>query len=59
MLIKFTDVPRVATFLKYGAAQRSVSLPSEPRNSKAWYLIPIFLGIVGGIIMYVILRQDK
>jgi len=36
-----------------------VSLPSEPRNSKAWYLIPIFLGIVGGIIMFVILRQEN
>ncbi|MDE0267131.1 MAG: hypothetical protein OXK17_09010 [Thaumarchaeota archaeon] len=36
-----------------------MSLPSEPRNSKAWFLLPIFLGIIGGFIMFMILRQGN
>lgn len=28
------------------------------RRSRAWYLLPIFLGIVGGVIAYFVLRQD-
>ncbi len=26
--------------------------------SKAWYLIPIFFGIIGGLIMYFVLRKE-
>jgi membrane protein CcdC involved in cytochrome C biogenesis len=26
--------------------------------SKAWYLLPIFLGLIGGIIMFVLLRNE-
>ena len=28
------------------------------RRSRAWYLLPIFLGVVGGVIAYFVLRQD-
>ncbi len=28
------------------------------KRSNAWFLLPIFLGIVGGIIAFFVLRQD-
>ena len=28
------------------------------QRSKAWYLLPIFLGIIGGIIGFFVLRND-
>lgn len=28
-------------------------------RSKAWYLLPIFLGIIGGIIGFFVLRHDS
>ncbi len=31
---------------------------TEKNPSKAWYLLPIFLGIIGGLIMYFVLRRD-
>ena len=31
--------------------------PEKPR-SNWWYLVPIFLGIIGGIIAYFALRKD-
>jgi RsiW-degrading membrane proteinase PrsW (M82 family) len=32
----------------------------ERKNpSKAWYLLPIFFGILGGLIMYFIVRDDN
>ena len=30
----------------------------ERRRSGAWFLLPIFLGIVGGVIAYFVLRHD-
>ena len=29
------------------------------QRSKAWYLLPIFLGIIGGIIGFFVLRHDS
>ena len=34
-----------------------MSYPEKPR-SNAWFLLPIFLGIIGGIIAFFILRND-
>ena len=31
---------------------------SEKTRSNAWYLLPIFVGMIGGIIGYLILRKD-
>jgi uncharacterized membrane protein YeaQ/YmgE (transglycosylase-associated protein family) len=31
--------------------------PERPR-SNFWFLLPIFLGLIGGIIAYFVLRQD-
>jgi hypothetical protein len=32
---------------------------SEPRTrSKAWYILPILMGIIGGIIAYFIVKRD-
>ena len=31
--------------------------PEKPR-SNFWFLLPIFLGLIGGIIAYFVLRQD-
>lgn len=31
--------------------------PERPR-SNAWFLLPIFLGIIGGVIAYFVLRND-
>lgn len=30
----------------------------EKQRSNWWYLLPIFLGIIGGIIAYFVLRSD-
>ena len=30
----------------------------ERQRSNWWYLLPIFLGIIGGIIAYFVLRKD-
>lgn len=32
---------------------------SEKQRSNLWYLLPIFLGIIGGVIAYFILRKDS
>ena len=34
-----------------------MSYPEKPR-SNVWFLLPIFLGIIGGIIAFFILRYD-
>jgi hypothetical protein len=31
---------------------------TKKRPSKAWYLLPIFLSIIGGLIMFFVLRND-
>ncbi|KAF6247617.1 MAG: hypothetical protein HKP26_02560 [Nitrosopumilus sp.] len=31
---------------------------TEKPRSNAWFLLPVFLGIIGGIIAFFILRQD-
>tara|TARA_B110000438_G_C15456193_1_gene496787 strand:- start:190 stop:417 length:228 start_codon:yes stop_codon:yes gene_type:complete len=31
---------------------------SEKTRSAAWYLLPIFVGMIGGIIGYLIIRKD-
>ena len=31
---------------------------TEKRKSNAWFLLPIFFGIIGGIIAFFILRRD-
>ena len=30
----------------------------EKRRSNLWFLLPIFLGLIGGIIAYFVLRND-
>jgi len=34
---------------------------SQPtkRTSKAWYLVPIFFGIIGGLVMFLVLRDEN
>ena len=34
-----------------------MSYPEKPR-SNAWFLLPIFFGIIGGIIAFLVLRHD-
>lgn len=35
-------------------------MASKPQNStKAWYLLPIFLGIIGGAIQFIVLRKEE
>ncbi len=31
---------------------------TERRRSNAWFLLPIFLGVVGGLIAFFVLRHD-
>ena len=32
--------------------------PTEKRRSSAWYLLPIFLTIIGGVIAYFVIKED-
>ena len=34
-----------------------MTFPERPR-SNAWYLLPIFIGMIGGIIGYLAIRKD-
>ncbi len=34
-----------------------MSYPEKPR-SNAWFLLPIFFGVIGGVIAFFILRHD-
>ena len=34
-------------------------MSEEKSNSNAWYLAPIFLGIIGGLIMYLVLKDEN
>ena len=34
-----------------------MSYPQKAR-SNAWYLLPIFVGMIGGIIAYLVIRKD-
>ncbi len=34
-----------------------MSYPEKPR-SNAWFLLPVFFGVIGGIIAFFILRHD-
>ena len=34
-----------------------MSYPEKPRSS-AWYLLPILLGIIGGVVAFLIIRND-
>ena len=34
-----------------------MSYPQKSR-SNAWYLLPIFVGMIGGIIAYLVIRKD-
>jgi FtsH-binding integral membrane protein len=34
-----------------------MSEPEKPRSS-VWYLLPIFFGVIGGIIAFFIIRKD-
>ena len=34
-----------------------MTYPERPR-SNAWYLLPIFIGMIGGIIGYLAIRKD-
>jgi hypothetical protein len=36
-----------------------MSLPTNETNTKLWYLAPIFLGILGGLIMYLVLKDTN
>ena len=31
---------------------------STKRPSKAWYLLPIFFGIIGGLVMYLVIKNE-
>lgn len=36
-----------------------MSLPTNESNTKLWYLAPIFLGILGGLVMYLVLKDTN
>lgn len=40
-----------------GSAQEA-SRPYQTRKSRWWYLLPIFLNVIGGIIAYLVLKDD-
>jgi YVTN family beta-propeller protein len=44
--------------LEKSKATESFSEPAK-RPSKAWYLVPIFFGIMGGLIMYLVLKDEN
>jgi hypothetical protein len=33
-------------------------MPEKSKTSKLWYLVPIFFGIIGGLIGYLIVKDD-
>ena len=35
-----------------------ISMYPEKTRSNFWFLLPIFLGLIGGLIAYFVLRQD-
>ena len=35
-----------------------MSVNMDEQKSKLWYLLPVFLGIIGGVIAYFVLRKD-
>ena len=35
-----------------------MSQPEKRKRSNAWYLLPIFFGMIGGVIAFLILRRD-
>ena len=38
----------------------SENTPNDlPKNTKAWYILPIFFGVIGGLIMYFILKDKN
>jgi zinc-ribbon domain len=39
-------------------ADTPVTQPSQNRPTRAWYLVPIFLNIIGGIIGYFAVRKE-
>jgi hypothetical protein len=38
--------------------QQNYSNPQKSTRSKFWYLLPIFFGIIGGLIAYLVLRES-
>lgn len=32
---------------------------NNPQRSRAWYILPVFLGLIGGLIAYVVIRHDN
>ena len=36
----------------------NISSEAIKRPSKAWYLVPIFFGIIGGLAMFLVLKDD-
>jgi predicted PurR-regulated permease PerM len=36
-----------------------MSMPTSENNTKLWYLAPIFLGIIGGLVMYLVLKDTN
>jgi len=39
-------------------SDQEVSRPYQTRKSRWWYLLPIFLSVIGGIIAYLVLKDD-
>ena len=37
---------------------RSGTTPADTRRSRAWYLAPILFTIIGGVIAYLVLKND-
>ena len=37
---------------------RSGTTPADTRRSRAWYLAPILFTIIGGVIAYLVLKDD-
>jgi len=46
------------TIAVFTAKRQPVHMYTERPRSGLWFLLPIFLGIVGGVISYFILRHD-
>ena len=41
-----------------GDLSRSGTTPADTRRSRAWYLAPILFTIIGGVIAYLVLKDD-